>query len=162
MRSYINKLSRLLTEDPDTFNEGVINEWQHEVEMEDEELEDDELLGERYSWYVKFVVGTDWHEGSPAVMHSYHGGSPGEPDWFEWDIIQIVEAFPVDAETGEEVPGFELTDEWRKRIEEALNKKLDDRYMQDYLADSLEGADEPDADYEYENMRDMRGGMGYF
>lgn len=146
-----NKVARMLTEDPEILKEST--NWQHEVEMAEEELEDAGILGDDM-FYVEFTVGADWNEGEPMVRYYPDGsGYPGSPSYFEWDILKITKAEAYD-ENGDEVE-VELTEELKKKLTEALFKHISDDEMQEHLADALEGHDEPPDRYDEYRDRQM-------
>lgn len=141
-------VANLITEDPNVINE---HRWPSEFEYEDEELFDKELLGD-YLFDVKYSIGAAFSKGEPMVRYLPGGGGyPGSPAYWEWEITNILDAKAFDENTGQEVPNFQLTPEWKKRLIAALDKKLDDREVQEWMSNDASGYDdEPEPDYRRE------------
>lgn len=152
--TFPNKIANLITEDPDIFQEARRPRgWETERQLEVEELEDAELLGD-LMYFVKITVGMNYTEGEPMVRYYKDGsGHPGSPDQIEWEILSIDEADAFDKQ-GDEVT-IELTDELKDNLKQALYKNLDDEMMMEHYLDTR-----PDPnDYEeeaYDRWKDSR------
>jgi hypothetical protein len=143
---FARQVANLITEDPDILKgggegKGGKTNWRYKKELEAEELEDQELLGDSM-YFVKFTIGADFYPGEKMVKYYPDGsGYPGSPPETDWDIISIDEVEATD-ENGEDV-AVELTDELRKNITDALLKNIQDEDVFEYFEDELAGNDEP-------------------
>lgn len=153
--AFPRQIANLITEDPDVLKETHrgAHRWQHEKQLEAEELEDAELLGPEM-YFVKFTVGMDYQPGEPMVRYYSDGsGYPGSPDEMEWDILSIDEADAVD-ENGNDIE-TELTEELKEKLKAALYKHLNDEEIADWFENDLSGP-EDDGDARYDEMRDRQ------
>lgn len=149
------QVANLITEDPDVLKEASRG-WDYEKQLEAEELEDPELLGDMM-YYVEFTMVANFYPGEEMVRYYPDGsGYPGSPPETEWDITSIDKAEAVD-ENGEEV-AVELTDELKQKLTDALLKKIGDDDVFSYFENDLEAASEP-PEPDYDEYRARRAGI---
>lgn len=153
--AFPRQVANLITEDPDIPQDDQRRgpSWKYEDQLEIEELEDAEILGEQI-YFVKITVGLNHSPGEAMVMYDRDGGGyPGSPDEIEWDILSIDEAEAI-GQNGEEV-AIELSEELKEKLKNALYKHLDDETVSDAFESSISaGAD--DGDERYDDMRDRQ------
>lgn len=147
--AFPRKIANLITEDPGIIRENhkIPHGWQHEKQLEAEELEDLEILGDTM-YFVKFTIGLDFNAGESMVMYDRDGGGyPGSPDEIEWDILSIDEAEGVD-QNGDEIE-VDLSEELKEKIKNALYRHLDDEMIKNEFENDL-GAEDDDGDDRYD------------
>jgi len=131
------KVANLITEDPDLINEGF-----HEKQLEVDELEDPELLGD-LMYHVLFTASLDNKPGGSSGLDT-----PPDPSATDFQILSIDKVDGYD-QNGE-VPQ-ELTPELTKKITQALYNNITDEDLTEcYFSDECEDDDYSEG-REYDN-----------
>lgn len=151
MARELDRIARLLTEDPDISAEPIL-EMNHqgpsseEFEMEIDEFEDASLGNDMY--HITCTISADVTPDEPAEVG--HGGFPGAPGTIDWYVMKVSK---VTGENGD----IKMTPEVEEKFKSAIENTLTDDDIYKFV-----GGQSGDDDYqEYDDYDDGYGDEEY-